>query len=275
MGKHFRIYVDESGTNAQDWFVIGMLFVPDHGPLHSALCKIKEHLQYFNHSPKNRARYRETHLSHFRSPADLEVGCKWVDVFLQHTCYFRSIVVDWSIWDGRYFGKAFEPESLKKRRAYKKWAEMLLHHALRNPPDEQPIYHAHLFLDRLRVLMGYDVLDHLKDRFTANYRGVSPYIESFTHTDSARDANQCLQLCDLLTGCVYQALCPAKKQIKQEMKTYMEQRLQEQGIQSLESGFWRQYSSTTLTQHFPKFSIWFWKPNPATRKGRRRGDAGG
>jgi len=37
-----RIYIDESGTHGKDWLVIGMLFVPDHGPVHSALCEAKD-----------------------------------------------------------------------------------------------------------------------------------------------------------------------------------------------------------------------------------------
>jgi hypothetical protein len=38
----YRIYADESGTHSHEWLVIGMLFVPDHGPLQSDLCKVKE-----------------------------------------------------------------------------------------------------------------------------------------------------------------------------------------------------------------------------------------
>ena len=37
----FRVYADESGTHDEKWLIIGMLFVPDHGALHSALVKVK------------------------------------------------------------------------------------------------------------------------------------------------------------------------------------------------------------------------------------------
>ena len=70
----FRIYADESGTHSDQWLVIGMLLVPDHGPLHAALCKVKEDLGYFNHSSKKSARYKEIHLSEFKSCRDVEVG---------------------------------------------------------------------------------------------------------------------------------------------------------------------------------------------------------
>jgi hypothetical protein len=264
----FRIYVDESGTHEANWLIIGMLFVPDHGSLHSALCKVKEELQYLNRSPKYSARYKETHLADFRSARDVEVGKRWIDLFVQQSCYYRCVVIDWSIWDGSYFGDPFEADALKKRRAYKKWAEMLLQ------PELAPgqIRHARLFLDKLRILYGYDVLDHLKDRFTANYQGPSPYIEAFQHTDSRHDANQCLQLCDLLTGCLYQALVPAQSPEKRAIREHMENALKPFGVQRLAPGFWKQYAPNTLRQHFPKFSAWFWRPTDqkkVKRKGRR------
>ena len=216
----FRIYADESGTHSDQWLIIGMLFVPDHGPLHAALCKAKQDVGYFNRSPKKSARYKETHLSAFKSCRDVEVGKKWIELFIAHSCYYRSVVIDWSTWVPRYFGDPFEPESLKKRRAYKKWAEMLLQPELKLPDGTPRLCRAAFYLDKLRILYGYDVLDHLRSRFTADYHGASPYIELFQHTDSWKDANQCLQLCDLLTGCLYQSLVPAGRAEKSDMRKY-------------------------------------------------------
>jgi hypothetical protein len=61
------------------------------------------------------------------------VGKRFVDVFIRQDCYYRSIVIDWALWKGKYFGGAFESDALKKRRAYKKWAELLLHPELKDP----------------------------------------------------------------------------------------------------------------------------------------------
>ncbi|HBI41935.1 MAG TPA: hypothetical protein DDY78_03635 [Planctomycetales bacterium] len=269
---HFRIYVDEAGTHSAEWLVIGMLFVPNHGPLHAALCDVKERRAYFNESPKHSARYKETHLQQFRSPRDVAVGKDWIDLFIQHNCYYRCIVVDWSIWDGKYFGDAFEAEALKKRRAYKKWAEMLLHPELKEPFGGREIYHAKLYLDRLLIMYGYDILDYLRLRFTENYRGESPYIDSFHHTDSRHDANQCLQLCDLLTGCLYQALVPSTKAAKIETRNHLATALQPLGVKGLEPAFWRGFAPNSLTKHFPKLSAWFWRPTERgkeKKKGRR------
>ncbi|MBI2805024.1 MAG: DUF3800 domain-containing protein [Planctomycetes bacterium] len=265
--SRFRIFVDEAGTHGEEWLIIGMLFVPDHGSLHSDLCKAKDNHSYFNRSPKYSSTYKETHLAKFRSRYDLAVGKEWVDLFIKHTCYFRCVVIDWAIWDGVYFGGAFEPEPLKKRRAYKKWAEMLLHPEIREPCLGKPIYHAKLYLDRLRIMYTYDVLEHLEERFKKNYQGESPYIEEFQHTDSWKDANQCLQLCDLLTGCQYQALVPSTNQEKLAMRDYLALALRPFGVKRLDPSFWRGYASTTLTKNFPKFSSWFWRP---TEEGKKR-----
>ena len=265
-----RIYADESGTHSDQWLIIGMLFVPDHGPLHAALCKAKDDVGYLNLSPKKSARYKEIHLSEFRSFRDVEVGKKWIDIFVAHNCYYRCVVIDWSIWSSKYFGDPFEAESLKKRRAYKKWAEMLLQPELKLPDGTPRFYNATFYLDKLHILYGYDVVDHLRVRFTENYHGSSPYIEKFQHTDSWKDANQCLQLCDLLTGCMYQSLVPAKSPEKADMRAYLDQTVARLGVQRNTSSFWRQYASNTLNKHFPKFSAWFWRPTSKTGGGRRR-----
>lgn len=54
-----RIYADESGTHSEEWLVIGMLFVPNHGALHPELCRVKDRLGYFNGSKKYAAVYKE------------------------------------------------------------------------------------------------------------------------------------------------------------------------------------------------------------------------
>jgi len=272
MPGRFRIYADESGTHSDDWLIIGMLFVPNHGALHSELLAAKEAAGYWNRSPRRNARYKETHLVGFRSESDVRVARSWIDSFVKHSCYYRCVVVDWSIWDGSYFGDAFEAEALKKRRAYKKWAEMLLHPELKDPTTGVPIYHARLFLDRLNILHGYDVLPHLQERFSANYKGQSPYIDTFDYVDSWRDAHQCLQLCDLLTGCVHQTLTPAGSVHKIAVRDYLADELKKFGVSRLAPEFWKGYAPNTLTRHLPKFSAWFWRPSKkANKPGARRG----
>ncbi len=259
-----RIDADESGTHANEWLVIGMLFSPDHGKLHNQLCKAKDDLEFFNRG-KRKAHYKETHFAEFKSKRDLNLAKAWIDIFLHSTSVFRCVVVDWSIYDPKYFGHAYHPPALKKRRAYKKWAEMLLQ------PEVAQIQNGVFYLDRLRALYGYDVVDHLEDRFCFGQDGrrrSNPRIQRFIPAQSWKDANQSLQLCDLLVGCVYQSLVPSKNKIKLATRSYLYEQLRDYGVKRSDPGFWRQYSRGVLTKHFPRFSQWFWKPTE--KKGRRK-----
>lgn len=268
-----RIYIDESGTHSREWLVIGMLFVPDHGALHPALCAAKDDVNYLNNSPKHNAKYKEIHLTKFKSQRDVDVAQRWIDLFALHNCYFRSIVIDWSIWDGKHFGDAFEDEAIKQRRAYKKWAEMLIRPEIKTSENEPRFYHAKLYLDKLRAIRGYDLLDHLQDCFTGRYHGESPVIDSWQHTDSWKDANQCLQLCDLLTGALYQKLVPSTNEFKLSATNCLELKLNQFNVTSLGATFWRQYAQcnpTKFRQRFPKFSVWFWRPIPTWQRRRNQ-----
>lgn len=251
-----RIYADESGTHSEDWLVIGMLFVPDHGKLHPDLCRIKDDLGYFNQKKKRAAVYKETHFAELKSRRDLELGKRWIDRFLVSESRFRCVVVDWSKFQGRFFGNAFEPSALKKRRAYKKWTEMLLQ------PELDSLAGATFYLDRLRILYGYDIISSLRDRFSFHRDGKarknSP-IRDFQLADSWKDANQCLQLCDLLTGAVYQTLCPSSNETKGAAVDHLYEQLQAFGVKSRAPGYWKGYGQTVY-KHFPKFSQWFWDP---------------
>ena len=249
-----RVYIDESGTHGNDWLVIGMLFVPDHGPLHSALCRVKEKHKYLNGRTDRKARYKETHFAEFKKNRDAVVAKEEIDRFLASSATFRSVVIDWSVYQGKFFGNPFEPEALKKRRAYKKWAEMLLQ------PEVVNLQGALLYLDHLRVMYGYDVLNHLRERFTDRYFGTSPRIAAFQAVNSWKDAHQCLQLCDLLTGSIYRKLVPPTRPVKLEVVDYLYRALVPYGVKGREPGYWKQYVDANLAEHFPKFSEWYWRP---------------
>jgi len=249
-----RIYADESGTHGDLWLVIGMLFVPEHGMLHPALCKVKEDLAYFNKNPRHKARYAETHFAKFKSDVDSELAKQWTDVFLTSQSYFRSIVIDWNLYQGKFFGTPFESDALKKRRAYKKWAEMLLQHEI------QKLSGASFYLDQLRAIGTYEVLGELQDRFTRNYFGSNPWIKKFQSAQSWKDANQCLQLCDLLVGCIYQKLVPSTNKYKLKSRDYLYKALMPYGVKESRPAYWRGFQKNTLNEHFPKFSEWYWTP---------------
>lgn len=119
---------------------------------------------------------------------------------------------------------------------------------------------ARLFLDRLLVTYGYDVLGELAFRFTHKYLGTHPRIAEFSPVDSWRDAHQCLQLCDLLTGAVYRKLVPPTRPIKLEVVDHLYASLVPHGVRRREPSYWKGFSDANLADHFPKFSEWFWRP---------------
>ncbi len=258
--------MDESGTHSDEYLIIGMLFVPDHGPFHSKLIKVKEARGYYNRSPKRKAQYKETHFTKFKSKRDVDVLSDWMDVFVASDAWFRCIIIDWSIWDGSHFGNPFEPSALKKRRAYKKWAELLLQPEFSSPlRGHRPIRNAQLYLDRLRITYGYDVLDALEERFTSKYEGDRPFIKSFQHTPSWKDANQALQLCDAMVGSIYQALVPSRSEVKLAARDMVASKLSPFGVDRLDLGFWRQWHPSTLRQRLPRFCAWVWVPESRRR----------
>ncbi len=262
MGNHVtHIYVDEAGTHDDaPWLVIGMLFVRKHGRLHSALLKAQEDIQHYNTKPNRSVKYAEFSLKDCRGPGKrVEVGKRFAEVFLTNDCYFRSIVFDWSIWNSSKFGDPFETQAQKKRRAYKKWCELLIHHERYN------LCNTDLYLDELKIVSGYDVLDHLKMRFTENYEGGKPWIRRFVHAKSWHDEQQCLQLCDLLTGGIYRRLVgetsSGGKIVVEHLAAALSNYPGPKPIRLGQASYWKMFHKRTLTDHFPKFSQWHWLPS--------------
>jgi Protein of unknown function (DUF3800) len=269
----YRIYIDESGTHrGSEWLLIGMLFVPRHAELHKALCVVKDREEYLNNSPKRNARYKAIHFKDVGSPRDVRVCKGWIDAFLAHPAFFRALAFDWTMWDGRYFGDAFDSDALKKRRAYKKWCELLLQPELSDPPDGMKIVNAELFLDRLRIAYEYDVIDVLAERFAPSdgYLGETPYIARLEHAASWRDSHQCLQLADMLLGALKEAFCPTHGKHKREVSDYLADKLAEHGVARLDPGFWKQYHPISLRERLPKLSAWCWQPERKRNRARKR-----
>ena len=251
----YRIYIDESGTHGDsEWLLIGMLFVPQHGALHNAPCTAKDEVGYYHTGIRNKAKYREFHFAEARSARDVALGKAWIDIFCNSTAHFRVLAFEWSTWNGKYFGDPFEPDTLKKRRAYKKWCELLLQPEISSPLDGGRLRGTEVFLDPLRIAYGYDVVDHLRERFSPGA------VTKIQHTQSWHDANQCLQLTDLLLGGIKQAFSPSSGLAKLELSSYLAEALAPFGVERLVPGFWKQYHHTTLRQKHPRFSAWCWLP---------------
>jgi hypothetical protein len=53
------------------------------------------------------------------------------------------------------------------------------------------------------------------------------------------------------------------------MRDYLIDALKPFAVQNLAPGFWRQYAPESLRKHFPKFSLWFWKPSGEKRRRKK------
>jgi hypothetical protein len=51
---------------------------------------------------------------------------KAIQAFKAQNCYFRSVIIPQSSFDLSYYGKKYEPDKIRRARAYKKFAEMLI-----------------------------------------------------------------------------------------------------------------------------------------------------
>jgi len=60
------------------------------------------------------------------------------------------------------------------------------------------------------------------------------------------------------------------KQAKLQVRDYLAQSLAVFGVREFRPEFWKGYARSTLRQHFPKYSAWFWKPTEEGKKIRRQ-----
>ena len=110
------IYFDESYDNDHHYLLYGALFVPPTSSLH----------QRIDESRRKHDFDREIKYNRCKNPSTLRVYKNVIDAFVEDDAYFRCVVVDQYGFDYSRFGRIDETLALKKARAYKKFAEMLL-----------------------------------------------------------------------------------------------------------------------------------------------------
>ena len=232
------IYFDESYDNPRHYLLYGALFVPPNSTLHRRVSEIRAEMNFTREIKYNRC----------KSPATLRVFERVVDAFIDDAAYFRCVVVDQHGFDYSTFGSASEPLSLKRARAYKKFAEMLLH------PHLSQIQNAVFLADQLTRCDGDEFLERIRERF--NPAGAKTTFRHLAEVSSALEQYQCLQVCDLLLGCVLNNLKPTKKTPKNEIRKYLCNRL---NVPSFLSSAWESVSLAEAKKCSTKFSVWHWR----------------
>lgn len=238
------VYFDESYDNARDYLLYGALFVPSDSRLHRRFLDLRHETGVT----------KEIKYTDCRNLATLAFCRRLVDVFIEDTAYFRCVVVEQHGFDYSGFGGASEPEAMKKARAYKKFAEMLL------APNVDRIHDAVFLADRLTRCAGDQFLERIRERFNRP-RGRRTF-RHCAEVDSKLEQYQVLQVCDLLLGCVLNNLKPAKKATKNEIRRFLCERL---GVKDFLYTTWKDVSLRRVKHGCPKFNVWYWSAKTQPR----------
>jgi hypothetical protein len=243
------LYFDESYDQEHEYLLLGVLFNPHPAFLHHAVSAVKKDNGYVYRAGTLAGKTKEIKYSGCSNAYLQKMACQMIDQFVRSTSWFRCVVVDQrpGSFDLDYFGHKAESENIKKARAYKKFAEMLLDHNCKF------ITNATLLTDRLTRCRGDLFLELLRERYCA---GPNCTFRALEEVDTALEQYQLGQVNDILIGCVLNALKPAENASKNQLRQYAERAL---GI-SLSPHYWSKFSRSDLDDLNPKFGVWAWKP---------------
>ena len=140
-----------------------------------------------------------------------------------------------------------ERPALLKARAYKKFTEMLLH------PNVMQVKDAVFLADELTRCRGDEFLERISERF--NRAGGKRTFRHLAEVSSKICSYQCLQVCDLLLGCVLNNLKPTANKHKNRIREYLCEKLD---VSSFLPSPWEHTSLREIRDRRPKFNVWHW-----------------
>ena len=227
---------DESYDNDRNYLLYGALFVPPSSTLHRRFLRVRDEMSF-----RPEIKYHRC-----RNPRALAACKRVVDAFIDDPAYFRCVVVDQHRFDYRRFARPDEPTAIAQARAYKKFAEML-------HPHLRQITNAVFLADKLTRCDGDQFLERIRDRF--NPPGKQPTFRHLAEVSSAIEEYQCLQVCDLLLGCVLNNLKPPGNRCKKEIREYLCSRLE---VRNFLLTTWKNVPLRDAVLPTTKFNVWFW-----------------
>jgi hypothetical protein len=157
------------------------------------------------------------------------------------------VVVDQYKFDYTHFSRPDEPLAIGKARAYKKFAEMLLHPHLRG------IENAVFLADSLTRCSGDEFLERIRERF--NLPGQTPTFRHLAEVPSEKEEYHCLQVCDLFLGCVLNNLVPPGNTFKVDIRKHLCSRV---GVDSFLLSSWRGVALREARKATTRFNVWYW-----------------
>jgi len=269
------IYLDETYDWTGVYFLLGALFVlSDHDIFLESFNSLKREEKF----ARPDGSLRELKYSKIKYPKYERAAIKAIQTFKAHRCYFRAVIVPLAQFDLRYFGKSYELEKIRRARAYKKFAEMLIEY---NSPE---LAEGILFADNLTRCKGAlgqedEFVEVMKERFQRTIYDhdlsvTPPKLKHIQEVSSADETYGLLQVCDVLLGATLNGLIKTAKGPRMIHKNRVTEKMKEiLELPSLEKDYWqpltrlysREYQNrinmadyTKATHH--KYRLWFWHP---------------
>ena len=260
------IYFDESYDNNHEYLLLGALFNPHSKFLHRELSESKRNKGFVT----KLGELKEIKYSKCSLHLPQQVAKAAIDSFIKSTSWFRCIVIHQGgrSFDLNYFGKLSEPEAIKKARAYKKFAELLIGY------NTQDVHNAVLLTDRLKRCSGDLFLELIRQEFSVPYSGYSkrsslPTLGIVDAVDTSLEQYQVGQVCDILLGCVLNNLCPTQNWMKNELREYLAKALSVPDFLPIS---WQKYTKYNIERYYPKFNVWYWRPKERPGRGNHISD---
>lgn len=251
------VYFDESYDHDHEYLLLGCLFSPHPTALDRHVKSTKRDNGFIYKTGALANKCKEIKYSEISNAYEQKIACQLVDVFFKSTSWFRCVVVDQrpGHFDLNRFGDKQEPEKMKKARAYKKFAEMLL------TKNATYIANAVLLTDRLTRCNGDLFIQLIKDLYTVAGKGWcvdrGPIFRHIGEVDTALEQYQLGQINDLLMGAVLNAIKPTTNVFKAGLREHVRKSL---GLSSLGLDYWSKIPRGELDNAQPRFNVWAWKP---------------
>lgn len=269
------IYLDETYDWTGVYFLLGALFVMDD---HDIFLESFNSLKREETFARTDGSLRELKYSKIKYGKYEKAATKTIQAFKAHNCYFRAVIVPLAQFDLKYFGKSYELEKIKRARAYKKFAEMLIEY---NTPE---LTGGLLFADNLTrckgaLARGDEFIEVMRERFQRiiydhDLSAAPPKLKHVQEVSSADMNYALLQVCDVLLGSTLNGILKRTKGPRMVHKNRVTEKMKEiLGLPSLEKDYWqpltklyaREYlHKITLVDYMRathyKFRLWFWRP---------------
>lgn len=198
-----------------------------------------------------------------------------IQAFKAHNCYFRAVIIPMRQFDLNYYGKPFEADKIKRARAYKKFAEMLIEY---NTPE---LKDGILFADNLTrckggaLGFGDEFIEVMKQRFQypAGEDASPPKLKHVQEVSSEDNEYALLQVCDVLLGSTLNGILRLRKGPRMVHKERVTAKMKEiLDLPSLEKDYWqpltrlymKEYKQGISEENYAKsthhkYRLWFWK----------------